>query len=219
MLNSVQRPKTLKEIALEQLKESITLGNIKPGERLVERSLCEKMGVSRTVVRECIRHLESERLVTVEPNKGPSVAIMSNEEISEIYAIRTMLESSAIAECALRSDTAITDKLLGYCDKIQADLQHNNILQALHNTQTFYELIFTTAGKHIAWDLVEQLNGRIGRMRVLTLSSQGRDSSGPDSLRAIARAIGEQNPQVAKAACNAHLQEALKLAIGKPVIP
>ena len=99
----VDRPKTLKENALESLRDAITSDVFKPGERLVERSLCESMAVSRTVVRECIRHLESERLIVGVPNSGYVVATISGDEVREIYDIRIMLECSAVHSCGSSS--------------------------------------------------------------------------------------------------------------------
>ena len=95
MLERVEKPKTLKETALEQLRLAIMIGELAPGERLVERTLCEQLGVSRTVVRECIRHLESEHLVTLSSG-GPSVAILERDEIRQIYELRAMFESEAV---------------------------------------------------------------------------------------------------------------------------
>ena len=84
MLEKVEKPKTLKDTALEQLRLAIMIGQLAPGQRLVERTICEQLGVSRTVVRECIRHLESEHLVTFSAG-GSSVAVLESDEIRQIY--------------------------------------------------------------------------------------------------------------------------------------
>ena len=65
----IDRPaKTLRQLALEKMREAILTMKFRPGERLVERALCERLGVSRSVVREVLRHLESEGLVETIPN-------------------------------------------------------------------------------------------------------------------------------------------------------
>ncbi|WP_428034189.1 GntR family transcriptional regulator [Amphritea sp.] len=208
----VDRPKTLKENALESLRDAITNDLFKPGERLVERNLCESMGVSRTVVRECIRHLESERLIVGIPNAGFMVAKISSDEIKEIYDIRTMLECSAVRSCALNADETVIKELHQLREKIADCLQNEEVMQALKLTTAFYKLIFTTGGKHVAWDLVERLNARISRLRALTLSSTGRKTKGPDNLLNIINAIEQKDTDLAEAICKKHLTEAAEIA-------
>ncbi|WP_417228012.1 GntR family transcriptional regulator [Amphritea sp.] len=208
----VDRPKTLKENALESLRDAITSDLIKPGDRLVERTLCESMGVSRTVVRECIRHLESERLIVGIPNAGFIVATISRDEVKEIYDIRIMLECSAVRSCALNADKAVIDKLHQLREQIASCLQNTDVMQALKLTTEFYKLIFTTGGKHVSWDLVERLNARISRLRALTLSSTGRKTKGPVNLLNIIDAIEQKDADRAEEICKKHLTEAAEIA-------
>ena len=215
MLDTLVRPKTLKETALEKLRESITLGFFKPGERLVERVLCERLGVSRTVVRECIRHLESERLITVIPNSGPTVAVLDAGEVREIYEVRAMLESAAIRSCAERASDETVARLKQTCEEIAQSLEAGDVIGALGRTRLFYEAIFSSGGKAVSWDLVERLNGRIGRLRALTLSSHGRAASGPANLRKIVAAIERRDPGAAARACEKHIAEALRIALAQ----
>ena len=70
------------------------------GRTLVERTLCDQLGVSRSVVREAIRYLEAEGLVEIMPNKGPMVARMDWAQAEQIYEIRQLLEQNAAAACA-----------------------------------------------------------------------------------------------------------------------
>jgi len=213
MLSNLERPTTLKEGALKQLKEAITLGHFSPGERLVERVLCEKMGVSRTVIRECIRHLESDQLVTSIPNIGPTVASLDVHQIEEIYEIRTMLEVSAVRACAAIASQKVIENLNSCCQKITEALINNNIQQALSDTRMFYKTIFDAGEKSVAWDLVERLNGRIGQLRALTLSTQGRSVEGPKNLLAIVEAIKNHDADAAEKFCTNHLQQAKEIAL------
>lgn len=213
MLSNLERPKTLKETALERLREAITLGYFLPGERLKERELCEQLGVSRTVIRECIHHLESEQLITSKPNVGPSVATLHPHEVKEIYEIRAMLESAAIASCAEVADDKTVELLEQYCNKIGNALNQADIKQALSDTRLFYQTVFMQGEKSVAWDLVERLNGRIGRLRAVTLSSKGRATEGPKNLMAITDAIKQHDPKQASAACRRHLEQAMHIAL------
>ena len=79
------------------IRDKIIRGDYKPGARIKERELIEALGVSRTVIREAIRQLETERLITVEPQVGPRVRVMSATEANEIYLIRATLEKLAVS--------------------------------------------------------------------------------------------------------------------------
>ena len=215
MLDTMERPKTLKEGALEKLREAITLGYFKPGERLVERVLCEKLGVSRTVIRECIRHLESERLVTVIPNAGPTVAVLRTDDVIEIYNIRMMLESAAVRSCAKAATTQTVADLRQSVASIRRALATDDIVEALRVTEHFYETIFMAGGKSVSWDLVVQLNSRISRLRAFTLASKGRAVAGPKNLRAIVDAISAGNSGAAVKACETHLKQASRVALSQ----
>ena len=208
----VDRPKSLKENALESLRDAITCDHIKPGERLVERRLCESMGVSRTVVRECIRHLESERLIVGLPNAGFIVATINGDEVKEIYELRIMLECSAVRSCASNADKAVIQKLRQLCKRIADCLQNDDVMQALKLTTTYYRLIFTTGGKHISWDVAEQLNARISRLRAMTLRTAARRNKGPENLSRIVNAIEQKDTDKAEAICKQHLIEAANVA-------
>lgn len=84
--------KTLRELTLDKLRGAIVQGYFRPGERLVERTLCDELGVSRTVVREVLRHLETEGLVEIAVGHGPIVARLDPALIGEIYELGGLLE-------------------------------------------------------------------------------------------------------------------------------
>src|SRR5215471_5621253 len=91
----VRNTVTLRQQVLEVLRSAILNFQFKPGDRLIERELCELTGVSRTSVREALRHLESEGLVQNLPNKGPTVARVTREEAQALYEVREVLEGLA----------------------------------------------------------------------------------------------------------------------------
>lgn len=87
---------TLHQRVVSQLREAILRGEFQPGERLVQEELAEAMGVSRMPIREAIRQLEKEGLVTVEAHKGAYVTPLTAEDIEEIYELRAILEAKAV---------------------------------------------------------------------------------------------------------------------------
>src|ERR1700722_20278478 len=80
------RPETLRHQVEHVIRQAIMSGRFAPGARLIERELCESLGVSRTSVREALRRLKADKLVCSVPHKGPTVAVISKQEASELYA-------------------------------------------------------------------------------------------------------------------------------------
>ena len=104
-------PRTLRELALERMRAAIVEFHFKPGQRLIERDLCEQLGVSRSVVREVIRHLEAEGLVHTVPHQGPIVATLDAETAAQIYELRSLLESAAAQAAATLAGAVDIEKM------------------------------------------------------------------------------------------------------------
>ena len=85
----------LRRLVEDKLRGAIASGRFQPGQRLVERELCELVGVGRTSIREALRQLEAEGLVHSIPNRGPVVSTISVAEARELYAVRALLEGDA----------------------------------------------------------------------------------------------------------------------------
>ncbi|MBT9383669.1 GntR family transcriptional regulator [Pseudooceanicola sp. CBS1P-1] len=207
-----QPPQTLREIAVDRLRKAILDGHFKSGDRLVERTLCDQMGVSRTVIRETLRYLEAEGLVEIQPNRGPIVARLDPDQARQIYNIRRLLEADAARDCARRADAAVKLKLrtaLMQLEVAYADPQPGVLT---HATTEFYQAIFGAAGHDIAWEVVRRLNGRISRLRAMTLSTTDRHRSGFAHMTSICEAILENDAEAAAAAVSAHIDEASAIA-------
>ncbi|KVK61515.1 hypothetical protein L905_05905, partial [Agrobacterium sp. TS43] len=140
----VERPtKTLRELALDKVRDAIVNGYFRPGDRLVERDLCAQLGVSRTIVREVLRHLESEGLVANLPNKGPMVAMLDLDEAKQIYEIRGALEGMAARLCAERRDPAIVEALETSLSHIRESYVERDMPGVLAHTSSFYQTLFS----------------------------------------------------------------------------
>lgn len=208
LLKIDKAPQTLRDVVQARMHEAIVSGHFAPGERLVERPLCEQLGVSRTVLRETIRYLEAEGLVEILPNKGPIVARLSWAQAQQIYDIRKLLEGSAAAACAASHSSAFKAALptaLRDISKAMNDIEWTRLLAA---TSRFYALIFEEAGQDIAWGIVQRLNGRISRLRALTIAARDHDLSGMHHMTAIHDAILGGDPQQARQAIESHITEA-----------
>lgn len=202
------QPTALRDVVLERLRDAIVDGRFKPGERLVERVLCEELGVSRTVVRESLRYLNAEGLVDLQPNRGPVVSRLTWSDAQQIYDIRRMLETAAAADCARNMTPALNRRLEAALRALNATAQ-NQAPGALFRAATqFYALMFEGAGHTIAWEIVQRLNSRISRLRVMTLTSTDREAPGHEHMQRICDALGASDPDAARAAVERHLADA-----------
>ncbi|MDP9365859.1 MAG: GntR family transcriptional regulator [Chloroflexota bacterium] len=204
--------KTLREQAVENLRDAILSQHFPPGARLVERTLCEELGVSRTVVREALRHLETEGLVETVSHQGPVVARVDPNSAQEIYEIRAQLEGIACrasAATATDADLARLERALEHLRRAFADGDMSRVIGA---TGAFYEIVFLSGGKRVAWSIVQGLNARINHLRWLTLSTPDRDTASFDEMRRIYEAIVGRNPDAAELACKAHVRAAAAVA-------
>lgn len=205
-------PQTLRDIVLERMRNAIIAGHFKSGERLVERTLCDQLGVSRSVVREVIRYLEAEGLVETLANKGPIVAQLDWNQAHQIYEIRLLLEQSAAAACARTADLDVKTRLGDALKGIEVAFSAGETEGLIAATTAFYKEIFTAAGHDIAWGIVQRLNGRISRLRAMTLSSAQRHIFGQARMAKICEAIFANNPEAAIEAVREHLTEASNIA-------
>ncbi len=204
--------RTLRELAVERLRDAILDGQFRPGERLVERVLCESLGVSRTVVREALRHLETEGLVEVIPQQGPAVARLDPGQAAQIYEIRAMLEAMAARAAAERATKADVKRLRAANAAIQIAFSEEHGRAVLKATSEWYELMFRIAGKPMAWQVVQGLNARISRLRAVTISQPGRAADAGGEMRRIIDAIAAGDGDAAAQASFDHLQRVKELA-------
>jgi DNA-binding GntR family transcriptional regulator len=205
--------KTLRELALEKMRDAILGRHFQPGERLVERALCDQLGVSRTVVREVLRHLEAEGLVETLPHQGPIVARLEPEQAAQIYELRAALEALAARACALHASAEDRDRLAAAMVRIERAFEAGELRAVLDATTDFYRTMFLSAGKTVAWTIVQSLNARISHLRMATLGSAGRGTTGPVEMRRIVDAIQARDAEAAEAACLDHVNQAARIAL------
>lgn len=209
----VERPtKTLRELALEKVREAIVSGHFKPGDRLVERDLCAQLGVSRTIVREVLRHLESEGLVANLLNKGPIVALLDPGEARQIYEIRGALEGMAARLCAERGDPSIVSALEEALHGIRRAYGEKDMGGVLTHTSAFYHALFSKVDRQVAWGIVNLLTVRINHLRSMTIKTDNRHVEGPAQMERIIEAIRQGDGEGAYRAAMDHVDSAAAIA-------
>lgn len=209
---AVQRPQTLREIAQETIKEAILDMRFAPGDRLIERELCEQLGVSRTVVREVLRYLEAERLIEVAGNRGPSIARIKPDDARQIYELRELFEGLAVHACcknARPEDIVVLEQAV---DEISQAGARRDVRGSLRGTNRFYQHVYAVGGKSIAWSLSESLMLRINVLRSMTIGIPDRHKASVREMHEILDAIRSGDARRARTAAVRHVRNAARVA-------
>lgn len=204
--------RTLRELSLEKMRAAILGGHFRPGERLVERSLCEQLDVSRSIVREVLRHLEAEGLVESIPHHGPVVATLTAGQAAQVYEIRALLEGRAARLFAERGSDAALKQLVALNAAIQQAFAANDFAAVVERTTAFYAALFEGAGLAMAWDIVQSLNARINRLRLMTIGSPGRQKDAAAEMDRILKALRKRDADAAEAAAELHVRRVAEIA-------
>ncbi|WP_297834385.1 GntR family transcriptional regulator [Pseudomonas sp.] len=208
-----RNPITLREIVLDKLRNAIMNFQLLPGDRLVERDLCERLGVSRTSVREALRHLESEGLVEFADAKGPSVAIITLEDACDIYELRCVLEGLIVQLFTLRAKAKDIRALEKALEENRKALQDGELQQVLESVQGFYDVLLEGSGNHVAATQLRQLQARISYLRATSVSQTNRRSVSNEEMERIVAAIKSGDPLAAHQASVDHVRAAAKVAL------
>src|SRR3546814_10249323 len=131
--------------------------------------LCSRMGVSRTSIREGLRRLEGERLITILPNKGPTVTQITWAEAEEIYHVRALLEGEAAAMFATRATAEDLAELRAALEAFRVATTRGDALGRLSSTTRFYDVMLKGCGNRIIaatlGGLVDRITSPSGRAR------------------------------------------------------
>ena len=205
-------PVTIQAQTANKLRDAIVDGLFAPGEKLSEADLCRQMGVSRTSLREALRQLEAERLVTIIPNRGPSVTQITWDEAAAIYETRELLEGEAAARFAERATAAEIQRAKAALADFDRAITVENAHGRLTHTQRFYQLIIQGCGNPIIGELLQGLFARINFLRARSMSRKGRTKISSLEMWRIYRAIERHNPKAARAAAVQHVKAACAAA-------
>lgn len=192
----------LRQQVLDGLRRAIIDGQLAPGARLTERELTKMMGVSRTVVREALRQLESEGLIAIIPNKGPVVRALTLAEAKDLYSIRAVLEGLAARLFVENASNVQRKQLARALDVVASAYEDGDAQQVLDTKNRFYDVLFEGAGSETLSTMLSTLHARIWRWRALGLShprrSAQRSKESIRGLRAVLAAIKKHDADAAE---------------------
>lgn len=199
-------PALIRSQVLENLRQAILDRRLAPGQRLIERELVELTGVSRTSVREALRELAAEGLVTAIPNKGTVVTSVSATEAHQLYQVRSALEALAGRLFVENASPAHRRALARSLEKIERLKERGQpILEA---KDAFYDVLFSGGGNDALKQVAAGLHARVSVLRSLSMTVPGRLDHSVEELRTIVRAVDDNDADAAAAACARHVEQA-----------
>jgi DNA-binding GntR family transcriptional regulator len=203
----------LRHSVTESIRYAIALGKFKAGERLPERTLCEMTGVSRTLVREALRQLESEGLIKVLPHRGPVVAGITAEQAEGIYQVRIELEGLACQLFAERASRAQQDALNQAFKNLKKALRDPSPLAQLHAKNHFYDCLIGGSGNEALGTSLRMLNARVMLLRATSMRAPGRSAESLAELARLIEALMAGDGKRARQLAAEHVRHAARVAI------
>ncbi|MDA9350717.1 GntR family transcriptional regulator [Planktomarina temperata] len=196
------------EAAYHRLYEAIRSGSFRPGDRLREIEVAERLALSRTPVREALRKLESDGIVEHRPRLGAVIRTLTPSEVVELYEMRLVLERTAAQMAAKHANDAEIDLLNDLNDQIAA--LGDDTQQAAALNQDFHHRIYLASRNRFLLASARGLNNALMLLGPTTLDDEARIKTVSAQHARIIEAIRASDQTAAGDAAEAHLQTSLR---------
>lgn len=204
---------SLRGKVFRHLRNDILSGVYKEHDELREAGIGEELGVSRTPVREALRQLELEGLVTIIPNKGAYVTGISRKDVHDIYKIRSMLEGM----CARWATRYITPEQVEELEEVillsEFHLKKQSGEKALQVSELdgkFHKVLYQASDSRILEHVLSDFHKYVQMARILSVGSTDRAEKSIEEHRAILEAIKKKDEDQAERLANAHVMKAME---------
>lgn len=207
---SLQADLPLRDLVFNTLRQAILTGELKPGERLMEIHLADKLGVSRTPIREAIRKLELEGLVTMAPRRGAEVARITEKSMSDVLEIRRTLD----ALCTELACDRITEDglaaLKDACDCFEQCVAGKDAKKIAQADVALHDIILQATGNRRLIQMVNNLAEQMYRYRFEYIKDSSQHERLVEEHRVIYRSILDKDRETAAAAAKTHIDNQKK---------
>ena len=196
---------TLPQNAAERLRQMILEGDLAPSERLNERVLCERLGISRTPLREALRILAAEDLVRAEPNRGAIVAPLDRKDIENTFEVLAALEGLAGELAATRIAAHELAEIKALHFEMRAHHARGDRAAYFAANQAIHARIARAGGNEVLGETFERLNARVKRVRYAANLSRQRWDKAIDEHERMIAALEARDGAALRAILEAHL--------------
>ena len=197
----------LREVVFRQLRKEILEGELRPGERLMELHLADRLGVSRTPIREAIRMLELEGLVVMVPRRGAFVAEIREKGLIEVLEVRRALEELAAELAAQRITEEQLKGLAAAAEHFEKMIGQDDSNEMARADEEFHYLILEATDNQRLIQLLAGFREQMYRYRAAYLQYEAVHSDLLKEHRLILDSLREHNPQKAIRAMRTHIDK------------
>ena len=204
------RRRSLHDELTERLRRLITEGELAPGEKIPEQRLCERFGVSRTPLREALKVLASEGIVTLRPNRGAVVSALTLQELEEVFPVMGALEALS-GEIACRHITPTeVETIRGMHEEMVGHWQNDELQSYFRLNQRIHLAILDATRNETLKTHYRSLAGRLMTARYIANMSPDRWAEAIDEHRAILKCLDDRDGPRLALVLKRHLQNKLE---------
>lgn len=195
----------LRDVVFQTLRQAILKGELQPGERLMEIKLAERLGVSRTPIREAIRKLELEGLVVMVPRKGAAVANITEKDTTNVLEVRRVLEMFAAEVACERITPEQLEQLKEAGRAFEASKGSMDLIRIAETDMEFHEIIYEATHNERLVQMLNNLRENMYRYRIEYLKDPNYYDGLVREHQEIFEAISSGNKETARACMEAHI--------------
>ena len=196
----------LRDVVFNTLRQAILRGELKPGERLMEIQLAQRLGVSRTPVREAIRKLELEGLVLMIPRKGAEVAEITIKDLEDVLQVRAALEELAVRDACEKITEEQLKELRRSNAAFKIALSGDDILASGQADMDFHEIIYKATDNRRLMQILNNLREQMYRYRMEYLKDREMHPVLLGEHEAICSALASRDAEQAGEAIRSHIE-------------
>jgi len=200
----------LREVVFNTLRKEILRGDLKPGERLMEIQLANRLGVSRTPVREAIRKLELEGLVLMIPRRGAEVAKITEKNLRDALEVRRTLEKLAVTLACQRISDEEIEQLKTSVNHVAIFLNKNDLMGMARADEEFHDVIYKATNNQKLIKILNNLSEQVYRYRVEYLKQKNTPAQIIREHKELLSAIEARNEELASEIAAIHIDNQAK---------
>lgn len=210
MLENMDEYLPLRDVVFKTLRQGILTGELKPGERLMEIHLADRLGVSRTPIREAIRKLELEGLVTMVPRKGAEVAKISEKNLKDVLEVRLALDSLGVQLACERITEEGLIELKNACDNFAKVTSTKDATVITKADVALHDVIIRATGNERLQQLISNLSEQMYRYRMEYIKDSAYHTLLIKEHRRIYESIAARDKEKAVREIQGHINNQLK---------
>lgn len=203
----------LRDVVFNTLRQAILIGELKPGERLMEIHLADRLGVSRTPIREAIHKLEREGLVTIVPRRGAEVAQITEKSMNDVLEVRRALDALCVELACDRITEEGLENLRAACDNFEQCVKTKDSKKIAQADVALHDIIVQATGNQRLIQLVNNLSEQMYRYRFEYIKDSSQHGTLVEEHRIIYQSIVQKDKETAAEAARTHIDNQKKAII------